>query len=143
MHAVTRKGRLILTVEERERRPFQRVLEAIIRNYKTPPETLPAAVSQVWYSTAGCRSARMSEDQTAEWIDELHTIRKSRLRLLQRCVRELESADKGSSELRMSIDQGVALMTALNDHRLFLAARHNIGEAEMNQPFFKIGRAHV
>jgi len=136
MYATTRKGRLTLTIEAGERRLFQRVLEAIIANYQTPPEALPAAVTQVWYSTAGCRSARMSAEQTGEWLDELRAIRKTRLRLLQRCVREMQSAGKGSSELRMSIDQAGAFMTSLNDHRLFLAARHEIGEAEMSRPFF-------
>ena len=136
MYAAKRKGRLTLTVEPGERRLFRRVLEAILRNYQTPPEALPAPVARVWYSTAGCRSARMSAEQTGEWIDELRAIRKSRLRLLQRFVRQMPSAGKGSSELRMSTDQAAVFMTALNDHRLFLAARHDLGEAEMNWPFF-------
>ena len=78
----------------------------------------------------------MSREQTAEWINELRAIRKSRLRLLQRCARQLQSTGKGSSELRMSMDQAAALMTSLNDHRLFLSAQHELGEAEMSLPFF-------
>lgn len=136
MFAAKRKGRLTLTIQAGERRQFRRVLETIIRNYQKPPEALPAPVSQVWYSTAGCRSARMSPEQTGEWIDELHGIRKSRLRLLARFARELKSASRKDSELRMSVDQAATFMTSLNDHRLFLAARHNIGEAEMTWPFF-------
>jgi hypothetical protein len=132
MHAVKRKGRLTLTVQAGERRLLRRVLEAIIRNYKTPPEALPSPVSQVWYSTAGCRSARMSDEQTGEWIESLRAIRQSRLRLLQRFARQLKSTGKGNSELRMNTDSAAAFMTALNDHRLFLAARHNLGEAEIN-----------
>ena len=140
MHAAKRKGRVTVTIEPEERPVFRRVLESIIRNYKTPPESLPARVSQVWYSTAGCRSAGMSADQTGEWIDQLRLIRQSRLRLLQRCVRQMQSAGRSRSkkgtELRMSLDQAATFMTALNDHRLFLAARHDVGEAEMNFPFF-------
>ena len=136
MHAAKSKRRLTLTILPGERRQFRRVLETIIRNYKTPPEALPAPVAQVWYSTAGCRSARMSKEQTGEWIDQLRAIRKSRLRLLQRFARELQSTGKRSSELRMSIDQAAAFMTSLNDHRLFLAARHNLGEAELNWAAF-------
>ena len=135
MHAAKRKGRLTLTIQPGERRVFLRVLEAIIRNYKQPPEALPSKVAQVWYSTAGCRSAQMSAEQTGEWIDELRAIRKSRLRLLQRFERQLRAVGKGSSELRMSTDQAAVFMTSLNDHRLFLAARHDLGEAEMNWPF--------
>jgi len=136
MYAAKRKGRLTLTIEAGERRQVRCILESIIRNYETPPEALPEPVAQVWYSTAGCRSARMSREQTAEWINELRAIRKSRLRLLQRCARQLQSTGKGSSELRMSMDQAAALMTSLNDHRLFLSAQHELGEAEMSLPFF-------
>jgi hypothetical protein len=78
----------------------------------------------------------MSAEQTGEWIDELHAIRKSRLRLLQRLVRQLQSPVKGSCELRLSTDQAADFMMSLNDHRLFLAAQHEIGEAEMSLPFF-------
>jgi hypothetical protein len=134
MHAAKRKGRLTLTIEARERRLFRRVLQAIIRNYKKPPEALPAPAARVWYSTAGCQSARMSAEQTGEWIGELRAIRKSRLRLLERCVRQMKSASKGSSELKLSIVHAATLMTSLNDHRLFLAARHNLGEAELDWP---------
>ena len=136
MHAAKRKGRLTLTVEPGERRLFRRVLEAIIRNYKTPPEALPAPVTRVWYSTAGCQSARMSAEQSREWMDQLRAMRNSRLRLLQRFLEGLQSAGKGSSELRMSTDQAGDFMMSLNDHRLFLAAQHEIGEAEMDRPFF-------
>ena len=132
MHAVKRKGRLTLTLQAGERQVLRRVLEAIIRNYKTPPDALPSSVSQVWYSTAGCRRARMSDEQTGEWIENLRVIRQSRLRFLQRLARQLRSTGKGDSELRMNTDSASMLMTALNDHRLFLAACHNIGEAEMN-----------
>jgi len=136
MHAAKRKGWVTLELEPGEWRQFRRILEAIIRNYQTPPEALPASVARVWYSTAGCRSARMSEEQTGDWLDELRKIRNSRLRLLQRCVREMQSKDKGSSELRMSPDEAALFMMSLNDHRLFLAAQHEIGEAEMDRPFF-------
>lgn len=136
MHAAKRKGRLTLTIEPGERRLLRRVLESILRNYQSPPQALPAPVAQAWYSTAGCRSARMSAEQTGEWIDELRAIRKSRLRLLRRLVRQLHSRAKGSTQLKLSIEHAATLMTSLNDHRLFLAARHNLGEAELNWPFF-------
>lgn len=136
MYAAKSKETLTLTIEPGERRLLRRVLEAIIQNYQTPPEALPAPVAQVWYSTAGCRGARMSAEQTSEWIDQLRAIRKSRLRLLQRFVRQMQSPDKGNSELQMNTEQAAVFMTSLNDHRLFLAARHEIGEAEMNWPFF-------
>jgi hypothetical protein len=136
MHAAKRKGRVTLDLEPVEWLELRRILEAIIHNYQTPPEALPAPVARVWYSTAGCRSARMSEEQTEGWLDELRAIRNSRLRLLQRLLQELESAGEGRLELRMSLEQAAALMTSLNDHRLYLAAQHNIGEAEMSLPFF-------
>ncbi len=136
MHAAKLEGRLTLTIEAGERPRFRRILEAIIRNYQTPPEALPAPVARVWYCTAGCQSALMSAEQSREWMDQLRAIRNSRLRLLQRFLEELQSAGKGSSELRLSTDQAGDFMTALNDHRLFLAAQHEIGEAEMDRPFF-------
>jgi hypothetical protein len=136
MHAAKSEGRLTLTIEAGERPRFRRILEAIFRNYQTPPEALPGPVARVWYSTAGCQGARMSEEQTREWIDQLHAIRNARLRLLQRFLAEMQSPGKGASELRMSTDQAADFMISLNDHRLFLAAQHEIGEAEMERPFF-------
>ena len=136
MHAAKRKGWMMLELEAAEWRRLRRILEAIIRNYQIPPEEIPAQVARVWYSTAGCQSAGMSAEQTGEWLDELRAIRNSRLHLLQRCVREMESAGEGSYALRMSPEQAAIFMTSLNDHRLFLGAQHEIGEAEMTLPFF-------
>jgi hypothetical protein len=110
---------------------IERVLEAIIKNYQVPPDELDSATAAVWYSTRGCKSARMSAAETADWVKQLRAVRSGRLEMLQKWLADLRSRPPGAFTLRIELDKAEALMTAINDHRLLLAAQHNIGEEEL------------
>ncbi len=111
---------------------MRQALRQIIRNYAIKPERMPADVAEVWYSNKGCQTSGQSAEETADWIQNLHQIKKSRLRLLQQCLQQLLVAARGEYRLELKADQAMELMVALNDHRLLLAARHKLGESEMN-----------
>jgi hypothetical protein len=86
----------------------------------------------VWYSTRGCATANLSAEETREWIEHLRQFRGARLALLEACQQQLATPRERRYELRITAAQVPDLMAALNDHRLWLAARHDIGQAEMD-----------
>jgi len=125
-------GHLTLHFDRSESVAMRHALRQIIRNYRIKPERMPADVVQVWYSAQGCQTAGQSAEETTDWIHNLHQIKKGRLRLLQRCLQQLLVSNEGMYQLKLATDQAMEFMVALNDHRLLLAARHKLGEAEMN-----------
>lgn len=111
---------------------MRRVFASIIRQYQLKPEEVHPRVAQVWYSTRGCQSAQLSEEQTREWVENLHSLKTANLSALKRWRRTLAPQSKHVAELAFSDEDAYALVTVLNDHRLMCAARHEIGEEEMN-----------
>jgi len=136
MHGYRKKNTVILLFDHFEADLLSHSIKRLIQNYKLRPERLPARVAKAWYSTRGCESAAMSEDETKEWLRGLNEIKKSNLRFLNRCVKNLSSKKAATPTLRLRIDLAAKLMIALNDHRLLLAAQHNVGEAEMSLSAF-------
>lgn len=115
-----------------ESRIIEGVLDAIIKNYQVPPDELDSQTAAVWYSSRGCQSARMSAAETADWIKQLRALRSGRLEILQKWLADLRSRTPGAFTLRVGLDKAETLMTTINDHRLLLAAQHDIGDEEMD-----------
>jgi hypothetical protein len=122
---------LTLGLSSFESRLLRRVLNSIIRNYKAKPGQLDPRVAAAWYSTRGCETARMSADETRDWLETLHGYKSANLKLLEGWANQLAQA-RGESQLNIRLDQAAPLMTVLNDHRLFAAAKHDINQAEMD-----------
>ena len=74
----------------------------------------------------------MSADETAEWLKQLHHVRTGRMEVLGTCFKQFTAQSQPPWALGIPVSQAEALLTALNDHRLLVAARHDIGEAEMS-----------
>jgi hypothetical protein len=134
MKAARQGDHLRLTFDRFEARLLQSILDALITNYQVPPEQLDAKAAEAWYSRRGCQTAGMSPEDTRDWLAQLHGYKSANLALLRRCRAQLADPHHDPIELVVPVDQAPALMTALNDHRLLLAARHDIGEAEMQMP---------
>ena len=132
MIARREKDVILFSFSSMECKVIERVLSAIVANYKVPPEEFDDKSAAVWYSTRGCRAARMSAEETAEWIRQLHSVRSGRLETLQKWLADVEARPAGPFLMAIPIDKTEALMTALNDHRLLVAAQHDVGEAEMD-----------
>jgi hypothetical protein len=115
-----------------ERKILERALTMLLENYQVNPAEIDERAAAVWYSSAGCRSAGMSAEETADWMKQLHALRFGRIAALRECLEQLGAGPEAASGMRVRAEQADALMTALNDHRLLLAAHHNIGEAEMS-----------
>jgi hypothetical protein len=130
MHAVRHHDLLTLTFTFLESRILGRVFVSIVRNYKMKPGQLDPKLAAVWYSTRGCQVAGMSAEQTREWLETLYGYKSANLQLLERWNKQF--ARKGHSKLEIQLDEAICLMSVLNDHRLLMAAKHNINQAEMD-----------
>ena len=123
---------LLLAFNQTESRLLLRVFQQLIENYRLKPDAIDPRTASVWYSTRGCATARMSAEETSEWIKHLHGLKSGGVQRLENWSRELSATKPGHSQLRLSVEEASALVTAINDYRLMAAARHNIGEAEMD-----------
>ena len=116
-----------------EKMVLERALATVAQNYKINPAELDERAAAVWYSPAGCRTARMSAEETADWLKQLQSLRMGRVAVLEECLRQLnEKREQTPIKMEIGREQADSLMTAINDHRLLVAAHHDIGEAEMN-----------
>jgi hypothetical protein len=137
---------LVFTLSFPERMLLTHALKELAAKYRLKPDELDARTAAAWYSSRGCASAGMSDEETKEWLEHLHAFKKNtNLQRLEDWVAQLgergtgsvergaaDSELSGQSMLRIPTDQAAAFMTAINDYRLATAARHDIGQAEMD-----------
>src|SRR5438270_171070 len=72
MRAARTPKALGLTFNTLESRLLRHILKQIITNYQITPQDLNPKAASVWYSAKGCESARMSPEETQEWLEHLH-----------------------------------------------------------------------
>jgi len=132
MHASRNKDQLILQFGAVEKELLLQTVQAILRNYKLKPGEIDPKVAAVWYSTRGCKSAGMSADETREWIDSLYAFKGANASLLEQWARQIREIGPGKFELAVKLEQAANLVTIINDHRLHLAARYDLGQEEMD-----------
>jgi hypothetical protein len=132
MNLAVKGSELVCTFNLIEGRILLRVMRAILKNYALTPGELDERSRAAWYATRGCETAGLSADEIREWQQALHEVKSARLVLLERCYRQLTRAAGGAAKLSVSLDDTPAFLAALNDHRLLIAARQDIGQAEMD-----------
>src|SRR5262245_36045769 len=111
---------------------LRRLLASIIRHYVIKPDEINPRVAAVWYSTRGCAAARMTDEQTREWVETLHQMKTANLDALRGWRRKLVPHPTRAVRLDLTDEEAHTLMIALNDHRLMCAARYDLGEEEMD-----------
>ena len=74
----------------------------------------------------------MSAEETAEWLAALHECKGATLGRLEQWADQLSTGTAHGHRLRVECADAPAFMTAINDYRLLAAARHDIGQAEMD-----------
>lgn len=132
MQAAREQSHIRLKLNSLEAQILEHVLRAVTRNYKTAPSELDPKTAAVWYSTHGCATARMSAEETKDWVDTLHGLKSGQLNRLEESIKVLAAQKTPPIHLQFSIKDATSLMTVLNDHRLFVAARNDIGQREMD-----------
>lgn len=123
---------LLLSLNALEARVFLRVLRLLADNYGLAPGDLPEPASSAWYSTRGCASAGMSGEETREWLVHLHALKGARVEKIEHWAAQLAETGGGAAQVRVSLNDAPTFVAAINDHRLLLAARHHIGQEEMD-----------
>jgi hypothetical protein len=133
MRVQRQKEGVVLGLNLFESRVLLRALRVLIEGYRLKPDDVDAKTASTWYSTRGCASAGMSREEMRDWLAHLHTIRGARLAHLERWADLLSVTSLEQYELPIAPGDEDVFLSALNDYRLMLAARHDIGEAEMER----------
>jgi hypothetical protein len=131
MRAFRKNDSLTLQFNFLESTLLRRALAEIIRNYKIKPEALDPEIAKWWYSTRGCKSSRMSEEETHDWVANLHAAKSANLTKIEQWKKALLKRDRAPYQLKLTLEEAHALMMVLNDHRLLSAGRYAIGQDEI------------
>jgi len=132
MRAGRRNDELVLEFGALEKEILLQTVEIILENYKLKPADLDPRTAAVWYSTRGCKRAGMSEEETREWVDTLYGFKGANALLLERCCKQIKEIEPGKFELAVNLADAASLVTVINDHRLHLAAIHDVGQGDMD-----------
>ena len=122
---------LILTLNLPESRLVWSVFRQLIASYSLKPDELDPKAASVWYSTRGCLTARMSQEETKEWVNDLHAFKSCNVERLKDWSDKL-AHPKPATSLPIKLADATAFMTAINDHRLMAAACNGITQKEMD-----------
>ncbi len=112
-----------------ESRLLVRSLEQLAARYALKPAEIDPRIAAAWYSNRGCISAKLSEQETRDWLDQLHALKSANLQRLENWIGQLKPSPP---HLRLRMDDASAFITAVNDHRLAMAAAHDIGQEQMD-----------
>jgi len=74
----------------------------------------------------------MSPEETRDWLDALHGFKSANLQRLQCWLKSLQEAGPGPRHLQIKLAEAQDLVMVFNDHRLMLAAQHDIGQEQMD-----------
>jgi hypothetical protein len=132
MRITRQKDRLTLTLNFLECTVLRRAFAEIATNYKLKPDEVDPKIAAHWYSTRGCKSAKMSAEETADWLANLHHFKGANLHRIESWQQALTTRKTGQYQMELGVDEGHTLITVLNDHRLLTAGRYNIGQEEMD-----------
>jgi hypothetical protein len=132
MRAARRNDELVLQFGEVEKGLLLHTVGAILQNYRLKPGELDRKTAAVWYSTRGCKNAGMSDEETREWVDSLYSFKGANAELLERWCAQIKEVEPGKFELAVKLVEASSLVTIINDHRLHLAAIHDIGQSDMD-----------
>jgi hypothetical protein len=132
MRAGRKNDQLVLQFGTMEKEILFHTVQTILQNYKLKPGELDAKTAAVWYSTRGCKSAGMSAEETRDWIDALYNFKSANAVLLQQWCDQIKEVEPGQFELAVKLEDAASLVTIINDHRLHLAALHEIGQEDMD-----------
>ena len=137
MNVSRERNEICLSFNLVEGRLLLRVLRSIRKNYALKPEEIDERTAAAWYSTKGCQAAGMSLEETREWLEALHEIKSTSLRLIEAWFDQVSRPHHGRYQLRVAMNDAPTLLRVLNDHRLLMAARNDIGQGEMDAHDFE------
>lgn len=132
MRAVRENSYVLLTLNLFESRVLRQVMRTIGDHYRLKPAEIDPAIGAVWYPTAGCKAARMGEEETQEFVENLYGYKRAHLALVERCGADLARHTGVKQQIKLQMDEAAVFLTIVNDHRLLCAAKYKIHQAEMD-----------
>ncbi len=132
MRAKRDNDALLISLNDLEGQLLHQVFRQLEAQYRLKPEDLDGATSQAWYSTRGSESALTTSDDVRDWVEHLHAFKAARLGNIEDWCRQLELGIGKRLRLRVRLEDVLAFVGAINDHRLIVAARHEAGEEAMS-----------
>ena len=123
---------VVLSFNALEGRVLLQVFQYLLAMYPLKPDEIDGPISQAWYSTHGCESARATPEETREWLEHLHGFKTARLSSIEEWSRQLAPAAGKRLQIRVPLDDAPVFVAIINDHRLMTAAQHDVGEEEMS-----------
>lgn len=106
---------------------FQRALRDIASSYRKPPRSHPGDIGRLWEEPA----LSMDKEDEKIWQEDMQGFRGENARLADDLLVQLANVREIPCVLQVPLEQIDSVVTILNDQRLYLAARHGIGEEEM------------
>lgn len=123
---------VLLSFNALEGRVLLQVFQHLAAMYRFNPGELDSKISESWYSTHGCESARATPEETREWVEHLHAFKTARLSSIEEWSRQLAPVAGRRLQIRVPLDDAPAFVATINDHRLMAAVQHDVGEEEMS-----------
>jgi len=115
-----------------------RVLTSIRGNYQIRPSDMEPKGARAWYDTKGCPIP--GEREREDWIEQLHQSRSDHLGRIENWLASLSrsTSRKESLALTLTFEEAPAFLQVINDHRLLMVHRHELGERELASDFNKV-----
>src|SRR5687767_3220907 len=132
MHVSRQNDRVRLTLNLLESQLLVPVLRSLVKHYAIKPAEMEGKPASVWYSMRGCESGKMTEEETRDWVDTLHQQRLALVPLLKGWIKQLTTHKEEQARLELTAEDAEKFVGILNDHRLWMAAEHDIGQLEMD-----------
>ena len=126
MEVQREQGRLAVELNRFEAPLLRRCLTRLAEHYTLPPAELDDAGAEAWYSTRSC-----SPEETRAWVESLHELKRAQLTPIHEWITQLAQASPQGATLYLPEGSLDSFLSAINDYRLLQAARHHVGEAEM------------
>ena len=108
MKALRENDQIVLRLAPSEAQFLRRIFAGIIRQYLLKPDEVHPSVADVWYSKRGCLSAGLNEEQTREWIENLHHLKSANVAALRRWRRSIASRDETVVTLTLGDEESQA-----------------------------------
>lgn len=124
---------ILLIFNSHEAKVLLPILVELADDYRAKPEDLDPKARAIWYSKGGFKNAKLSAQDTEDWIEQMHGFKSANLAAIERWCQALSKHEAGlPKQIKLTLEEAHQFVTVINDQRLLLAARHDIGQTEMD-----------
>src|SRR5947199_8573137 len=113
-----------LTLGPFEGRILRQILSLIQKEYQKKPSELDGQAAVAWYALN--RLSHMSSEEKADWLQQMHEVKSSRVALIEGWIQALTVEPSAPPvELKFTFEEAQNFLAIVNDHRLLAAASND------------------